>query len=248
MGNFRTLTFGVFVLALIVLWGTLVSGAQPLLDQPTINNGPILGEELEYSIRVRGIPAGTQIIRVKSNESLNGREVYHVESRSKANKIFYLLYPFDDRSESFIAKEGFHPLRYRRELIDGAYRGAIAVDFDDAERKASIVKDRKRRELRVPKGVQDELSMIYLLRTKDIQVGEEYEFPAIVGTKFFRVGVKVIRIEDLKTIFGTIKTIVVKSVPRDITLWVTHDEARIPVRLEMDTKIGKVVAELKRTN
>ena len=245
--NVKNIMLKLFALFLFICFGTLVSGAQLLLDQPIVEGGRLRpGEVLEYSVKVKGIPAGTQTMQINGKELLRGREVYHVESTSTVNRFFYLLYPFSDRSESFILSKELCPLSYKRDIRDGGYRGSITVDFDDAKQVARVVKDQKRMELRVPDGIQDELSMIYLVRTKKIDVGKEYEFPALIGgTRALRVGIAVLRVENIKTIFGTIKTIVVKSIPRDVTMWMTQDSARIPVRMEVSTKIGKLVADLK---
>jgi hypothetical protein len=142
--------------------------------------------------------------------------------------------------------DDFHPLQYRKKITDGGYKGSVVVDFDQVNQVARIVKDRKRSELRIPKGIQDELSMIYLLRTKEIEVGERYEFPALVGTRALNASIAVLRTEELRTALGTLKTIVVKAIPRDITMWLTNDAARIPVRMEASTKIGKLVFNLTK--
>jgi hypothetical protein len=237
--------FTIMVVFMSIIFGTLVSGAQPLLEQPTIKNIFRLGEILEYNVKVRGIPAGTQIMQIEGQKNISGREVYHLSSRSTVNKFFSLIYTFDDQSESFVLKDRLYPVRYRRNLIDGRYSGNTVIDIDDNSRTAKIVKDSKNYKLSVPIGIQDELSMLYLIRTKNLKVGEEYRFPAVIGTKVFDVGVIVLRTENIKTIFGDKKTIVVKSLPRNALLWITQDEDRIPVKLEVSTKIGKLVAELK---
>ncbi len=234
------------ILILLLCFVAMVSSAQPLLEQPTIEDGSLRsGEVLEYSAKVRGIPAGTQIMQVNGKTSLDGYEVYHVESISRAAKLFSIFYPFSNRSESFISSKDLHPLRYRKETVDGKYRGSMSVHFDQVNQVARIVKNQKRTELNVPTGIQDELSMLYLLRTKEIEVGRSYEFPALIGTRALSANVKVLRIENLKTAFGTLKTIVVRAIPRDITVWLTHDSARIPVKIEASTKIGKLVFKLK---
>ena len=230
---------------MLMVFGTLVSGAQPLMDQPNTIKGLRLGETLEYNIKVKGIPAGNQVMQIKDKRQISGREVYHLESKSIVNKFFNLLYPFSDQIESFVVRDGFYPLKFKRELIDGEYKGNTTVDIDDSKRVARVVKDNKRYELNVPKGIQDELSMLYLIRMKNMEIGKEYEFPAIIGIKYYKVGMIVLRSEKIKTIFGYINTIVVKSIPRDVIIWITQDNQRIPVKLEVNTKIGKLVAELK---
>ena len=73
MGSIRTLILGKSVFLLLICFGTSVSGAQPLLDQPTIKDATLRpGEILEYSVKVRGIPAGTQTLQVKGKKQLDG--------------------------------------------------------------------------------------------------------------------------------------------------------------------------------
>jgi len=245
---FSSLRLLVSILLPLICLAVSASSAQPLLDQPTIEGSSFrTGEVLEYSVRVRGIPAGTQIMQVNGRKSLNGYEVYHVESVSKVNPFFNIFYPFNSRIESFIHSEKLHPLHYRKKIRDGGYSGSTDVDFDQVSQVARVVKDQKRTEIRVPIGIQDELSIIYLLRTKEIEVGQEYEFPAFIGTKALNANVTVLRIEELRTALGTLKTIVVKTIPKDITMWLTNDAARIPVRIEASTKIGKLVSNLRET-
>lgn len=243
--NSKTIILGLFIIITLTLLGSLVSGAQPLMDQPNIKKELRLGEMLEYSVKVKGIPAGSQIMQIKDKRVINGREVYHLEARSFVNKFFGLFYQLDDQVESYVLKDNIYPLKFNRNIIDGGYRGSTSIDIDDGKRIARIIKDDKRREIKIPKGVQDELSMLYFVRTKDIEVGKEYEFPAIIGTKIYKVTLEVLRIENINTIFGKTKTIVVRSTPSDATFWITQDENKILVRMEMGTRLGKLVAELK---
>ena len=246
MGSIRAFLLHKFVLFLLICFGVSVSVAQPLLDQPTMEDSTLrLGEVLKYSAKIKGIPAGSQVLQVNGKKLLDGREVYHVESVSKVNRFFSVFYSFDGWSESFIDSKRFHPLHYRKKVRDGGYRGSTAVDFDQVNQVARIVKDQEQMQLYVPTGTQDELSIIYLLRTKEIEVGQKYEFPALIGTKALEASVLVLRIEEIKTILGTLKTIVVKAIPEDITMWLTNDTARIPVRIEASTKLGKLVSNLK---
>ena len=230
----------------LIVFVSSVSGAQPLLGQPTLEDSPLrVGERLEYSVKVRGIPAGTQVMQVSGMEYLSGHEVYHVESASKARKFFNMFYAFDDKIESFIHSKDIHPLLYRKRITDGGYSGKISIDFDRVNQVARIVRDQKHLELRIPEGIQDELSMIYLLRTREMEVGQTYEFPALLGTKLVGISVAALRLEKRKTALGTRETIVVESTPKNVTMWLTNDDARVPVRIEADTKIGKLVCDLR---
>jgi len=235
-----------FIFPLVFCSVTSVSGVLPLLDQPAIADSVMKsGEILEYGIKIKGIPAGTQMFQINGKKQLNGQEVYHVESVSKIRKLFNIFYPFSNRSESFIQSESFQPLRYTQKIRDGKYRGNIDVDFDPANNTARITKNQERLTISVPPGIQDELSMIYLFRSRELEVGKKYRFPVLTGVKTVETIVSVLRVEMLKTVLGTLRTIVVRTNPKNITIWLTDDNARIPVRIEAKTKIGKLVSNLK---
>lgn len=240
-----TTTTGLIFFLLFVYFEADVSGGQPLFDQPMINKGFRIGETLEYNVKVRGIPAGTKILYVKDKKTVKGREVYEIESKASANKVFSLIYPYDEESQTYILEDKNYPLFYSKKLRDGNYFGNTRIDFDDIKKIAKVVKDEKTRQVRIPVGIQDELSMIYLVRNRKINVGQEYEFPALIGTRIFNIAVQVLRTEEVKTVLGDVNTIVVRSFPNNITLWLTEDDHRVPVRLETNTRFGKLVAELK---
>lgn len=223
-------------------------GGRSLVEQPIINKGFRIGETLEYNVKVRGIPAGTKILCVRNKKIVKGREVYEIESKASANKVFSLLYPYNEESQTYILEDKNYPLYYNKKLRDGNYFGSTRIDFDDAKRIAKVVKDEKTRQVKIPLGIQDELSMIYLVRNRKINVGQEYEFPALIGTRIFNIAVQVLRTEEIETILGSVNTIVIRSFPNNVTLWLTEDDHRVPVRLETNTRFGKLVAELKSIN
>jgi len=247
MSIIRHFTLGKLALLLLIFFVTTASGAQSLLDQPMVEKYLLREDEvLEYGVTVRGIPAGTQVMQVGGKMRLDGHEVYHIESKSKVSKFFNIFYPFSNESESFICSSNFHPLYYRKKIRDGGYEGLTLVEFDPANQSARITRNQKHAEISIPTGIQDELSAIYLLRTKDMQVGGKYEFHALVGTKSIKATVEVLRIEELKTILGKLKTIVVRTTLKDLTVWLTNDNLRIPVRIEASTKLGNLVSKLEK--
>ena len=234
------------IIVLTVCFGVPASNAQPLLNQPTVANNFIRHDEvLEYNVKIRGIPAGTQILEVDGKSCMDGEEVYHLKSVSRARRLFNIFYAFSNKSESFIQSERLYPLHYTKQIRDGGYNSNINVDFDWDNQTATIIKDNKKTKLDIPPGIQDELSMIYLLRAKEMEIGRRYEFPFLSGDKALKTIVEVLRTQRLKTILGTLDTIVVKTNLKDITIWLTNDTLRIPVRIEAKTKIGKLVSKLK---
>ena len=46
-------------------------------------------------------------MQIKDKKLINGREVYHLESKSMVNSFFNLFYPFSDQVESYVVKDPF---------------------------------------------------------------------------------------------------------------------------------------------
>ena len=95
-------------------------------------------------------------------------------------------------------------------------------------------------------GIQDELSLLYLIRVKELKVGETYTFPALIGKKIYKaLKIEVFKREKLKTVLGKMDTLVLRS-SHGYTIWLTNDNRRIPVKLEAKIKLGKLVGILKK--
>jgi len=223
----------------------------PLLAQNNIEPTPIrVGEVLTFSARVKGIPftAGSQMMKVVEKTTLNGQSVYHLASAARTNKLFSFIYKFEDARESYVTIQQFQSLRYVKNIVDRNYRANIYIDFDIDSGKVKLSKNQQKLpELEAPTGIQDELSILYLFRMKELTVGEIYTFPALIGTKIVDIQVEVVGREKSDTILGKLETIALRS-SHGYMVWITDDERRIPVRIEADTKIGKLVGILKKVD
>ncbi len=223
-----------------------------LLAENNIEPTPIrIGEVLTFSARIKHISAGTQMMRVTEKTTLNGQSVYHLESTAKTKFPFSLFYKFEDARESFVTIEQFQPLRYVKNIIDRKYVANVQVDFDVTAGTARLLKKKlsknqeQSKKLEVPVGIQDELSLLYFIRTKELKIGEQYIFPALIGAKTLLINIDVVRKERTKTVLGKVETIVLRS-SHGYMVWLTNDKRRIPVRIEAETKIGKLVGDLKK--
>ena len=221
----------------------------PLLAQNNIEPTPIrVGEVLNFSVRLKRIPAGSQMMKVVEKTTLNGQSVYHLASAARTKFPFSLFYKFEDARESYVTTRQFQPLRYVKNIVDRKYKVNIHIDFDIDSGKVRLSKNQKKLpELEAPVGIQDELSMLYLFRMKELKVGEMYTFPALIGTKVVEIKVEVVRREKAKTVLGHLETIVLRS-SHGYMVWITDDERRIPVKIEARTKIGKLVGILKKVD
>lgn len=221
---------------------------RPLLKQKDLNRTPIrVGEVLTYSAKVKRIPAGTQIMKITETTTLNGEDVYHLKAKSQTEGFFSWIYKFEDSRESYVTKLDFHPIRFAKNIRDRGYRANVRVDFDSGSGKVRYSRNNKVKELTdAPVGIQDELSMLYLIRVKELKVGEVYTFPALIGKRIYKnLQIEVFKKEKIKTVLGKLETIVLRS-SHGYTIWLTNDNRRIPVKIEAETRIGKLVGVLEK--
>jgi hypothetical protein len=101
--------------------------------------------------------------------------------------------------------------------------------------------------------VQDVLSAFYWVRTQDFKVGDVLEVEAMDNLKTYRLAVKVLDREKVKVKAGTFDCFKIQPVllgeglfkaKGEVFIWVTADEARIPVMMKSKIFIGSISAKM----
>jgi hypothetical protein len=106
----------------------------------------------------------------------------------------------------------------------------------------------------VPDRIQDALSSLYYVRTRDDFInGKEIVVDVHDGDKTYAVEVHVMDKEQVKTPAGKFDTIKVKTYPKyegvfmhkgEIYMWLTDDARKIPVLMKSEISIGSIMATL----
>ena len=107
-----------FVSCFIFLTFSLaISATYSLLDTKNLNQEPIqIGEVLTYSVKIKGLPAGTQVTKVVEKTTLAGQPVYRFRSERQTGSLLGKLYHFHDQTESYITIDRLYPLKYVKDL------------------------------------------------------------------------------------------------------------------------------------
>ncbi|HEX8633883.1 MAG TPA: DUF3108 domain-containing protein [Pyrinomonadaceae bacterium] len=102
----------------------------------------------------------------------------------------------------------------------------------------------------------DLISAIYFLRTQTLEPGRHFELAVSDSGAVYRIPVKVGARKRMKTIVGRVQTVRVdieifgaeRLVDRkgEMTLWITDDARRLPVRARVSTDIGALDITLKK--
>ena len=235
------------IFALLLVGNTALSdNSVSLVDAENIVPNPLrVGEKLTYDIRWKKLPAGKRTDWIVKEEVGNGAGVYRIQSEMKTRALFR-PYKFRSQQETHLNPATLSPIRFQNYVQDRKFQVAVKVNFHageaDYERvsrpnpKAS--QQRETKVLEIPPGTQDELSMIYFLRSKQLALGETYFFPLIAKGKVLKATLTVERREFVKNKkLGRVETLVLRT-SEGGRFWITDDERRLPVKIETTGKIS----------
>jgi hypothetical protein len=91
-----------------------------------------------------------------------------------------------------------------------------------------------------------------MLRSQDYSAGD-IRLPIFNGGKTWEMSARIVGRETVKTDAGKFDTIVVRCMTyfggdfhsgREMTVWLTNDESRMPVKIEADYLVGTMRAQL----
>jgi hypothetical protein len=223
-----------------------------LVDAENIVPNPLkVGEKLTYNISLKKLPAGKRTDWIVKEEVVNGAGVYRIQSEMKTRALFR-FYKFQNQQETHLNPATLSPVRFQNYVQDRKFQAVVKVNFREGEAdyervsrpKPKAPQKREAKVLEIPTGTQDELSIIYFLRSKQFVLGETYFFPLLVKGKVLKATLIVERREFVKNkILGNVRTIVLRT-SEGGRFWITDDERRLPVKIETDSKIGAIKATL----
>ncbi|MYB92354.1 DUF3108 domain-containing protein [Candidatus Poribacteria bacterium] len=210
-----------------------------------------VGEKLTYNISLKKLPAGKRTDWIVEEEVVNGVGVYRIQSEMKTRALFR-FYKFRNQQETHLNPTTLSPIRFQNYVQDRKYQGVVKINFREGKAEYEKVsrpepeaqEKREAKVLEIPPGTQDELSLIYFLRSKQFVVGETYFFPLLVKGKVLKATLTLERKEFVKNKkLGNVRTIVLRT-SEGGRFWITDDQRRLPVKIETESKIGAVKATL----
>jgi hypothetical protein len=101
--------------------------------------------------------------------------------------------------------------------------------------------------------VQDALSVLYMVRTLPLQVGDTLSVPIFDAGATWHTEIRVLARERLKLSVGTIDTLKVKPLLRtagifrregELFVWLTDDKRHMPVQMQSRITMGAITARL----
>lgn len=219
------------------------------------------GEWLEFRLHYGVFNASYATFKVSEERFLN-KPVYHVVAHGETTGLAALFFKVDDTYESYFTKKDHEPLKFIRKVDEGGYTMDLDFVFDHVRRKA-VLTDHKKNKQQVfdtKKGIQDLVSAFYYLRnhyqTKDLYVGKFLELDMLYDDDgVFKFKLEYLGREVLRTKFGKVSCLKFRPYVQServfkeqeaLTLWVSDDENRIPIRIKADLVVGSLRADLNQ--
>lgn len=217
------------------------------------------GEWFKFKMSYSGwMKAGEATMKV-TEKQLDGQKVYHVIGKGKTTGPVGWFFKVRDRYESYFDKESGLPYKFVRDINEGGYTKKLEIKFDQENQKAYVnnIKKKKKSVHDIDLGVQDMVSAFYFLRnnykTDSIKAGDEVSLKMFFDYENYNFKLIFLGRETIKTKFGKVKCLKFRPYvmagrvfkeEESLTLWVSADQNKIPLRLKADLAIGSLRADL----
>ena len=216
------------------------------------------GEWFKFRIHYGFINAGYATLEVKEAIK-NNKKIYHAIGKGYTVGMSRFFFKVDDNYESYFDKVTNKPFQYVRKINEGGYT-KNQEGFFNQEKNKVLVKDYKNKTEKtfsVTENVQDIVSTFYFLRNHPnidkLKIGESIVVDMFFDDEVYKFKLKYIGKEDLKTKFGTARTMIFRPIVQSgrvfkeeesLTVWISDDKNKIPLRIKASLAVGSIKADL----
>lgn len=193
--------------------------------------------------------AGGELTLSAAPTELGGRPAWKFELSAVSNDFLSKFFLVRDYMVSWVDPKTFRSLRFEKHTVEGKRARDELTEFDYENGVAHY----EGATIRLNDATLDTLSSVYYLRTLPLDGGKAPELAVFSGeTHALRVEVQ--GRERIVTPAGSFSTIRVEPKSsggsligkgKNLVLWLTDDERRIPVQIRSKLKVGTLIGRLK---
>lgn len=233
---------------------------EPLRNIPQRSFG--LGERIEYRVHYGFINAAEAVVTIENKLArVNDRPCYKITVSGKTTGAADLLTKVRDSWQSYVDTTAILPHVFTSNKREGNYKNNEKVIFDheiNNIRRIDLNKKGEQKAYKGPNGIQDVVSGYYYLRTIDFsnfKVGQSVAVKAFFEGEFYDMKMKYQGKAVVDTKYGKAKVIKINPIlPKNsffedensVRIWVSDDANKIPLKIEVDLKIGALVMDIKK--
>ena len=167
-------------------------------------------------------------------------------------KTLCLVFILSFTSCTLVDSQSIAPLKYYKNVQEDNYKDEDLVYYDHEKKWMTGTK----KSMNMPAYLQDLVSGMFYARTLDLQnakVGETFPLDIYLDQEIYNLKFKYMGKETLKTEIGKVRCI--KLIPQlvvdrvfkdedDMTVWVSDDANKIPIRVKAEIYVGSVKVDI----
>lgn len=240
------------------IWGNGKKNVIKIVQPPNITDSiariihPIpfqVGEKLKFEIKYGFIKAAYSTMEIPNLSTIDGNLCYHVKVSNRTTSFFDKVYKVRDVIETHFDYLGIYSWRYEKHLREGNYKQDRIEIYDQTQH---VVKS-KNKWRPIEPFCMDALCALYYIRTQELIPGKDIYFNNHTDGKNYFIRVIVHKKEIINTELGDVKTIKIEPVMVDpgvfkssgkITIWLTDDSLKVPVKLKSKVFVGSFAADI----
>ena len=217
------------------------------------------GEWFKFRIHYGVFTASYATLEVK-DAYVKGKPVYHVNGIGKSTGLLSLFFKVDDNYQSYIDKTTGDPVKFIRKIDEGGYTKDIQIDFDH-HKKTALVHDKKHNKKSkhtIKPSTQDMISSFYYLRDyiddSKLKKGKMVSINMFFDKTNYDFRLKYLGKETIDTKFGNVSCLKFRPYVQSgrvfkeeesLTVWISADKNKLPIRIKADLAIGSLKADLE---
>ena len=221
------------------------------------------GERATYSLTYFNTEAGTLNLEILPFRYVNDKKAYHYSLGLRSSARFSMFFNIDLLTETYVDFENLVPLTYSSQTKESSKQKEVKIFWDINKNLATqwekVVKKngsekKKKIEWEIEPFSQNILSSLFYLRVFQLTPVKTYSFRVADSGKNYVFKAEVLRKEKLDTAIGKLDTILIRpsfelegklKPTGENLLWVTDDQYKRIVRIDLKIKVGSLVAKVK---
>jgi hypothetical protein len=210
---------------------------------------PFLGEKITVEVTFLNIPVVTAQLEVTEAMTQDEEPIYHLAVVAKSTPFYSLLYPVNNRYDSYFTWPEAHTRRYSRCINEPGVNLQLTIQYQDGLAISDGSPPRP-----VSLEVRDLFAALYALRGQALEDGQTFDSPLELDGDRWAAQANVLGREEVKTRLGTQQAVKVlvrfhildhqedKKRESDVltnnlvrektklTLWFSDDHRRVPLK------------------
>lgn len=248
-----------FSLCFLLFAGSLFAQTQNRIPTESPQNAFKAGEWFEFRVHY-GLFNASQITLELEADTLNQIPVFHAKGYGKTTGLARLFFKVEDYYDSYFGQKDGLPRWFIRNIDEGGYTKNLEIKFNHTKDLAEVndKKNKRKASFDIQKNAQDLISAFYYLRnfydTSQLVFGEDILLNMFFDEENYLFKLRFLGKEVLDTKFGKIRCLKFRpyvqsgrvfSEQESVTLWVSDDANKIPIKMSASLRVGSIDCDLE---